>query len=325
MAAARGLAWALQEPIRVEISRRTEPEPAWVKWVALAEKIAWPLVAVLALLVLRKPLINFLGEVAKRATEISIGGLGIKLPTMSEAQLSDEILTFKAADALTVVNDSAKRTLFSMFQQQAKFDFAAINLGRGDQWLSSRLYIFALMLQRMKSLRCIVFVATGPDTGSQFIGTTTPEKIRWSLARFQPWLETAYIQAQQTVPILIQDEYGAITPDAGEQIVRNFLTNITTPTATRLETDFDWVMLGPNQQWEHTTWLSREYLESAFGYVLWKDSILSSELKKEAKDLLRRSAPFVARTKKNGEFLSLVDRVTFLDEMASKIADQYHL
>jgi hypothetical protein len=241
---------------------------------------------------------------------------------MSQAELSDDVLTFKATDALTVINDSAKRTLVSMFQEHAKFEFAAINLGRGDQWLSSRLYIFALMLQRMKSLKCIVFVATGPDTEAQFVGTTTPEKIRWSLARLQPWLEDAYIQAQQGLSITIQDEYGGLTPGTGEQIVRNFLTNITTPTAIMAESNPEWVILGPNQQWEHASWLSREYLESAFGYVLWKDRIVSSELKKEGKDLLRCSAPNVARIKRNGEFVSLIDRMAFLDEVATKVADK---
>jgi len=100
------------------------------------------------------------------------------------------------------------------------------------------------------------------------------------------------------------------------------LSIITTPIAVRTETDPDWVLLGPNQQWEHAIWLSREYLESAFGYVLWKDTIVSSEVTKEARDLLRCSAPFVARTKRNGEFVSLIDRVAFLDEVGTKMADK---
>lgn len=312
----------VQQPIRVDIVNHADPEPAWTKWVSLTEKIAWPAMALVGLLVFRKPLSNFLDVVGKRATEISIGGLGIKLPTMSEAPLSDDVLTFKATDALTVINDSAKRTLFNMFQRKEKFEFAVINLGRGLEWLSSRLYIFALMLQRMKGLKCIVFVAAGASTDKQFIGITTPEKIRWSLAQFQPWLETAYIQAQQGPAMAIQDEYGGVIPDTGEQIVRNFLTAITTTVPPPVDKTPEWVLLGTNQQWEHAVWLSREYLEPVVGFVLWKDSVVSSELKKEAKDLIHCSAPFVAKIKKNGEFVSLIDRVAFLDEVATKIADR---
>jgi hypothetical protein len=46
----------------------------------------------------------------------------------------------------------------------------------------------------------------------------------------------------------------------------------------------------------------------------WKDSIVASETNKEAKALVRCSAPYVARIKKDGEFIDLIDRVTFLDE-----------
>jgi hypothetical protein len=56
-------------------------------------------------------------------------------------------------------------------------------------------------------------------------------------------------------------------------------------------------------------------------YVLWKDSIVASETKKEARSLVRCSAPYVARVKKNGEFIDLIDRVTFLDEMITKVSD----
>jgi hypothetical protein len=47
-----------------------------------------------------------------------------------------------------------------------------------------------------------------------------------------------------------------------------------------------------------------------------------SETKKEAKALLKCSAPYAARIEKNGEFLSLIDRATFLDEVTGKIADK---
>jgi hypothetical protein len=74
----------IQPPIRVDITQHTDPEPAWAEWVSLAEKIAWPIMALFDLLVFRKPLSTFLDVVGERATEISIGGLGIKLPTMIE-------------------------------------------------------------------------------------------------------------------------------------------------------------------------------------------------------------------------------------------------
>src|SRR3974377_44713 len=186
---------APQEPIKIELSQKAEAPPSWEKWVTLAERIAWPAVAVLGLILLHKPISRFLDVVGQRVTKISIGSLGIELPTMRPAQLDDDVLTFRAEDVSMVVSRSAKRSLFNMFQQPGKFEFVAINLGMGQSWLSSRLFIFAMMLQKMKSLRCIVFLGAGPDTETQFLGATTPEKVRWGLARIQPWLENAYAQA----------------------------------------------------------------------------------------------------------------------------------
>src|SRR5258708_22858047 len=144
-----------RHPIRVEISQPTEQHPSWEKWISLVEKVAWPVVVILGVLLFRKPLSNFLDIVGKRATEISIGGLGIKLPTMNEAQLGEDVLTFRAADTFMVISSSAKSSLFNMFEQPGKYDFVAISLGRGDKCLSSSLSIFATMLHTMHPCRTI--------------------------------------------------------------------------------------------------------------------------------------------------------------------------
>jgi hypothetical protein len=317
-----------QPPIRIEITQPAERPSSSEKWISLIEKITWPVVVVLGVFVFRKPLSNFLDVIGKRATEISIGSLGIKLPTMSEAQLGEDVLTFRAADTFMVISSSAKSSLFRMFEEPGKYEFVAINLGRGEMWLSSRLYIFATMLQRMKSLRCIVILGAGADTESQFIGATTPDKIRWGLAMIQPWLEVAYAQAYAQVSQQlaasglppVTNENGGMVADTAEQLVKGFITNLTINPPAPLT--FDWVTFALNQPPEHATWLSREYLEPSLGYILWRDTIVASETKKEAKSLLRCSAPYVAKVKKNGEFLSLIDRVAFLDEVMGKIGDK---
>jgi len=313
------------QPIRVEISQPSQPHTSLERWTALLQSVAWPFVAIAALSLFRKPLSNFLEMVGKRASEISIGGLGIKLPTMNEAQLGDDVLTFRAADAFMVLSSSAKSSLFSMFEQSSNFEFVAINLGRGEKWLSSRLYIFAKMLQRMKALRCVVFLAPGPETETQFVGAASPEKVCWGLAMQQPWLEVAYAQAYAALteagPIWVQNENGAIEAAVGEQLVKNFIGKLTIPPTPPIN-DWEWVTFAPNQPPEHAVWLSRDYIEQALGYALWKDSIVASETKREAKSLMKCSAPYVARVKKNREFISLVDRTVFLDEVIAKISEK---
>jgi hypothetical protein len=88
----------------------------------------------------------------------------------------------------------------------------------------------------------------------------------------------------------------------------------------------EWVFFASTQKQEHASWLSKEYLEEGLeeglGHILWKDAILASNNKDEARALLKCSAPIVARLKRNREFISLIDRVSFLDEAMSKISDK---
>jgi hypothetical protein len=176
----------------------------------------------------------------------------------------------------------------------------------------------------MKSLRCIVFVAAGPETESMFLGATTPEALRWTLARLQPWLEGAYAQAYALPPpnvpqILIKNERGALDPQAAEEIVKKFLESVrSNPPAP--PNDSGWVKVGV--ELEHATKITRQYLETELGQILWKDTIRTSEAKKEAKALLRCTAPFVTKTKRNGEFVALIDRVAFLDEIVARISEK---
>jgi hypothetical protein len=53
--------------------------------------------------------------------------------------------------------------------------------------------------------------------------------------------------------------------------------------------------------------------------------VAASDRKAEAKLLLQCKAQYVARVDVNGEFLSLVDRVAFADELASKLVARLEL
>ena len=76
-----------------------------------------------------------------------------------------------------------------------------INIGSGDEkrWLTSRLYILAATLERIRGLRCLVFVS-GSGRNAKFVGLATPRDVRWSLGVWSPWFEKAFATA-----------YGALT------------------------------------------------------------------------------------------------------------------
>jgi hypothetical protein len=56
------------------------------------------------------------------------------------------------------------------------------------------------------------------------------------------------------------------------------------------------------------------------GETLRKDMIVESgDRRSEAKALLQCNAPYVARVKNNGEFVSVISRVGFVNEMTTKL------
>jgi hypothetical protein len=321
-------------PTRIDITQHSEPRDPWDKMTGFARSIGWPLTVVLALFLFRNSINKIVEHVGSTGGEISIAGLGIKLPYAQRASIDDDVLLFKSADPITITNDSAKTTLLKMLRDPGTREYVVINLGTGKEWISSRLFIFALMLQRMKSIRAIVFL---DGSVPKFLGVANPDTVRWALAQDQPWLEQAYLNAYASSIFympgasFVVSKYGALDPQVAENVVRNFLQNVranapaggfggpVVPPETR-----DWVVLGTST--EYGTWLTGAELQKLVGEGFHKETIVaSSDRKTEAKFLLQCTTQYVARVNNNGEFLSLVDRDAFVDELTSKLVSRLEL
>ena len=78
-------------------------------------------------------------------------------------------------------------------------DFAVINLGSGQEWITSRLFIAAVMLERMRGVKVFVFLESTPGTTRRFVAVAPLSLVRWSLAQRFPWLEAAWVRAYLSV------------------------------------------------------------------------------------------------------------------------------
>jgi len=260
--------------------------------------------------------------------------LGIKLPFAQRAAIGDDVLLFKTADPTTITNDSAKTTLLKMLREPGTREYVVISLGRGNEWITSRLSIFGLMLQRMKSIRAIVFL---DGFVPKFLGGANPDAVRWALAKDQPWLEQAYANAysaslvHQVGSSFVVSNYGTLDPQVAESVVRLFVQDVeaylgmapplgaVVPNETR-----SWAVLGNST--EYGTWLTGELVQKILGDGLHKETIIASEDRKtEAKFLLHCKTPYGARVSNNGEFLTLVDRTAFVDELTSRLTARLEL
>src|SRR5438309_7526446 len=308
--------------------------------------LVWPLVALMALIALRKPLAAMLGDVGKRATKFSVWQFAVELSTVPELAPAWNVPYAGDVRQLTnaAVFDSATTTLFEQLASTGASDYITVDLGSGDQWLTSRLYIFAVMLRRLRGLRCIVFTATVGEVRGSFVGWAEPTDVRWMLAMKYPWFETAYAHALATVEPGIMSHEGGMVNYVANRVVREFLAQIQAlgpavpepsanlvPAASQAGSaaaPADWISLpraspAEPQGMEHAAWITARLLEQVIGPRDTDNAFADSPditPEKRAQAIARREGPFVALVNPTGRFKGLVDRQALLESIATGYA-----
>jgi hypothetical protein len=75
-----------QGPIEVQLSQKHDSGPLWL---AIVDKVAWPLVAAVAILIFWRPLYALVDAFGKRGTDFSIGSVAIRIPAL-ESKVADQ-------------------------------------------------------------------------------------------------------------------------------------------------------------------------------------------------------------------------------------------
>jgi hypothetical protein len=296
-------------------------------WVDLIRVSAWPGTVALALIILRRPLSQFLGSLGQRVKKLSIFQFALELsalpeftPKWSAPSLSD-VRQLSPADEFS----SQATSLLDRLRNDSASDYAVIDLGGGQQWLTSRLFIFAVLLERMRGLRCFVFVETTGETRRRFIGLAAPEGVRWGLARRYPWLEKAFASAYSQLPnFQIQSNHGALESWQAIQLVQKFLKEIQKDVP---ESDpQEWTSLGTQPLWEHAKWLDGSRLERVLHDFLDVSSMPESPdmpPTDRAKAALRRGGALVALVGADGRFKTLIDRQALLEKLGERFVASF--
>lgn len=296
---------------------------------AALSAVVWPVIVLIVLLAYRSHVPAVFGGLANRINKLAFAGFSVEL-----AQATPFIPNWRPASTVTdlrrqatsvQLSDSYRSTSIALLNDANSGDFAEINLGRGEEWLTSRLFIMTILFARMKGLRCFVFVETTDSVRKKFVGWAEPDKIRWALARRFPWLEAAYAKAyddQMARPgtIIASHEgrlaYAGAPNDAlaGIDLLGNFLGNVQSEMPVQHSADpspsipppSDLIGIGENTQ-EHASWLGADELEAILGNDLKKDSVNSNELKRadgaaQMKAILSVPGPYVPVVASDGRF-----------------------
>ena len=294
----------------------------------ILDAIAWPLVVGITLFVTRKPLAKLVAEIGKRITKLSIGDYEIELsmmPEMSPRSVADFDVRQLSP---TKVFDSASHELFKQLAAPKQADYAIIDLGEGKKWLSSRLYIFALILGKVSGLKSFVFIETRNGVTRCLVGTASPLLICNSLAKRYPWLESAFYRVYASIapdPKISNEPYElAELADSNSwqisDLVRKYIDEIQQQVEPIPEAKGEWESFGePIHTWERTSWLKGSHVEELLGSELCTSSLIDSpdyDSKTKARAILRRTGEFVALIDDKERFKHLVDRSALLEKLA---------
>jgi hypothetical protein len=241
-------------------------------------------------------------------------------------------------------------TGFAELLRGGDIEFFAINLGRGDQWLASRLLIFTVVMRQLRQVRCVVFTAaTGVGGRKCLLGLAASEDVHQALAWEYPWLEeklfaawkeltarevaavdspaqgSAAVGSPQAASARAQAASGAsiakpirvanLDADRAEQLFTSYrkLLGASDPE----DADIDqWTELEYGG-WEHAPLLNAEGLRRLLGGSLDSRSVRRSRSRsQQLAAVLAIDAPYVAVVDDDCRFVSLVDRQALLEELA---------
>ncbi|MCP3955400.1 MAG: hypothetical protein GY697_24745 [Desulfobacterales bacterium] len=331
-----------------------EPLKITLDIAATVSAIIWPVVLIIVLYLLRERIPELLKELVGRVTKLDIAGVTLEFakakvftPEFSSAAAGIDLRQHATA---MQVNDSTAGTFFNQLRDPTDVDYAIVNLEAGDKWLTSRLYIMAVVFARMKNLKAFVFVDQS-GTIKRYLGWVEPNRVRWALAKKYPWLEGAYAAAyadvvartNATAAVISSTgrlgyQYNSDDPGPSIEIIKNFLQRsqwpqppgvapLTHPPVSEpmQNNATEWVLIDENSQTqEHTTWLTSTLLDEILGDELDFAHIGLNALQGKTRNeqirlALVQDSNYVAVTHEELRFEYLIDRSALMEKVVQTI------
>lgn len=301
--------------------------------------VIWPAVFLIVLFAFRERILALVESVTSRVGKVEFAGFSLELararPFLPDWAGSASALDLRHRASAVQVNDSTVSSFVTQLNDDATGDYAEINLGGGREWLTSRLFIMAIVLARMQGIGCFVFVETAGSVRKRFVGWADPARVRWALAKAYPWLEAAYADAYAAVTgpsnaIVVSGTgrlgrpYAPRDPAASIDLLREFLSRIQQPTPPP-EPDGWHDLASSPPAWEHARWIDAEHLERLLRDDLGTEAIHSSELRSrdasgQMRAFLSVPAKFVAVLGADHRFEYLVRRDVLLEQAVARMA-----
>jgi hypothetical protein len=291
----------------------------------ITNAIIWPILIGILILKYGKQIRSFLKEITPRINKFSVGPVSLELaetkgfePKWAGRGLTDDV-------SLTNISGSYLPILLNEMLEQTPMDYAIFDIGNGNQWLTSRLFIFTIMLHRTRALKRIVFVDTHNQIRRHFVGIAEPTHVRFALSTRYPWLEKAFAEECAKFSPNITSKNGAMEQYGTENLIREFFINpnIQQPIPPPGQ-EKKWVKLKDSNAWEHAEFLDIGKLEDILKDILDRSWISKTDLKGKSNQeqiimILYMKKPFVAIVDEDRRFEKLVDREKLTQEILEQV------
>jgi hypothetical protein len=318
-------------PARVDVVVQQPHNPSDNGWQQAAGEVAWPLVVLIIGFVFRQSIATALQGLTARTTKLSLGFVALELAEGARSWSGAALNEIREIASHAPVGDSSSALVASM-SDPTPADYVVIDLGEGREWLTSRLFVVATLVARVRGIHAIVF--TVPDVlGHKFIGTASVVDLKVGLSRKYPWLELAYAEAWGlafNVSAHDFDPYQAnavfqdpVDPSTAIQLLRHF-KNAIQHRSLPAPTSSGWELIGQDI-WERADWVTPSLIAELLKRGLVRSGVvrdLDASSDQFARRLLRAEGDFVAIVEPNGVFHSVVGRRSFLDRAARTLSDE---
>jgi hypothetical protein len=187
--------------------------------VALVQSTVWPLTILILLILYRKEVPRLAERVAGRVSRVSFASVSLELAVATEIapEIWQSLRDLRDTTPGPQIQDTGG-FLFQLIQGGERADFVKIDLGEGDRWLTSRLFLFALIPFQLLRVQTLVFLETRDGLASRFAGLASPASVRAALGVRYPWFEAAWITAQLNYASLSEDAVNAFAVSIKQQL-----------------------------------------------------------------------------------------------------------
>jgi hypothetical protein len=252
--------------------------------------------------------------------EVQAPPLAILPPSVSEAFQLSLPIRLDSLEELSIT-ESPTYSLMKAVGEKGPADCVVIDLEEGVSWLTTRLFILAILLQRMRSVRSLVFLEERAGVSKRYLGVRPPEEVRWLLARAYPWMEQALAKSYYELPRLeITSASGALPPDVAAMLMERFVLDSTISGPIQGDDPENWVQLIPGR-WEHARWVNGALATDLFNLSPSTTSFVGLSEERKAENTfaeLGGEGPFVALLDERHRFLALLDRESLLEKLAAE-------